>query len=149
MDNYSLSVGVIVIKDSDVLLVKHNYGSAKGKYLNPGGFLKDGELPEEAAMREVLEETGIRVSPAGMIAVRCRSNEWYMVLKADYIEGTPRANSEENDEALFMDIEEALSNPSVTDTAKTLIRVALTQKEIPSVDCRKNRRLYSVDNLEM
>ena len=49
MDNYSLSVGVIVIKDSKVLLVKHNYGSANGKYLNPGGFLKDGELPEEAA----------------------------------------------------------------------------------------------------
>lgn len=43
MDNYSLSVGVIVIKDSKVLLVKHNYGSANGKYLNPGGFLKDGE----------------------------------------------------------------------------------------------------------
>ena len=55
MDNYSLSVGVIVIKDSKVLLVKHNYGSANGKYLNPGGFLKDGELPEEAAVREVFE----------------------------------------------------------------------------------------------
>lgn len=38
MDNYSLSVGVIVIKDSKVLLVKHNYGSANGKYLNPEDF---------------------------------------------------------------------------------------------------------------
>ena len=75
MDNYSLSVGVIVIKDSKVLLVKHNYGSANGKYLNPGGFLKDGELPEEAAVREVFEETGVKISPVGMIAVRCRSNE--------------------------------------------------------------------------
>ena len=61
MDNYSLSVGVIVIKDSKVLLVKHNYGSANGKYLNPGGFLKDGELPEEAAVREIFEETGVKI----------------------------------------------------------------------------------------
>ena len=97
MDNYSLSVGVIVIKDSKVLLVKHNYGSANGKYLNPGGFLKDGELPEEAAVREIFEETGVKISPVGMIAVRCRSNEWYMVFKADYVEGEPCANTEENE----------------------------------------------------
>ena len=61
MDNYSLSVGVIVIRDSKVLLVKHNYGSAKGKYLNPGGYLKEGELPEEAAIREIYEETGVKM----------------------------------------------------------------------------------------
>lgn len=147
MDNYSLSVGVIVIKDSKVLLVKHNYGSANGKYLNPGGFLKEGELPEEAAVREVFEETGVKISPVGMIAVRCRSNEWYMVFKADYVEGEPCKNAEENDEAVFMDIDEALSNPLVTDTAKTLIQTALCGKAIPAVDCRKNRWMYSIDNL--
>ena len=147
MDNYSLSVGVIVIKDSKVLLVKHNYGSANGKYLNPGGFLKDGELPEEAAVREVFEETGVKISPVAMIAVRCRSNEWYMVFKADYVEGEPCANTEENDEAVFMDIDEALSNPLVTDTAKTLIQTVLCGKVIPAVDCRKNRWMYSVDNM--
>ena len=147
MDNYSLSVGVIVIKDSKVLLVKHNYGSANGKYLNPGGFLKDGELPEEAAVREVFEETGVKISPVGMIAVRCRSNEWYMVFKADYVEGEPCANTEENDEAVFMDIDEALSNPLVTDTAKTLIQTVLCGKVIPAVDSRKNRWMYSVDNM--
>ncbi len=147
MDNYSLSVGVIVIKYNKILLVKHNYGSANGKYLNPGGFLKDGELPEEAAVREVFEETGVKIIPVGMIAVRCRSNEWYMVFKADYVEGEPCNNSEENDEAVFMDIEEALSNPLVTDTAKALIRTALSGRVIPAVDCRKNRWMYSVENL--
>lgn len=125
MDNYSLSVGVIVIRNSEVLLVRHNYGSANGKYLNPGGYLKDNELPEEAAVREVLEETGVRVAPVGMIALRCQSGGWYMVLKADYIEGEPRADMSENDDAAFMDISEALSHPCVTDTAKTLIKAAL------------------------
>lgn len=139
MDNYSLSVGVIVIKDSKVLLVKHNYGSANGKCLNPGGFLKEGELPEEAAVREVFEETGVKIAPVGMIAVRCRSNECYMVFKVDYIEGEPCPNANENDEATFMDIDEALSNLFVTDTAKTLIQTALSEKVIPAVDCSKNR----------
>ena len=147
MDNYSLSVGVIVIRDSKVLLVKHNYGSANGKYLNPGGYLKDGELPEEAAIREVFEETGVKICPVGMIAVRCRSNEWYMVLKADYIDGEPRTNRSENDDAVFMDISEALAHPCVTDTAKSLIHSALKNRSIPAVDCRKNRIIYSVDNV--
>ena len=70
-----------MIKDSKVLLVKHNYGSANGKYLNPGGYLKEGELPEEAVVREVFEETGIKVVPTGVIAVRCSGNGWYMVFE--------------------------------------------------------------------
>lgn len=147
MDNYSLSVGVIVIRDSKVLLVKHNYGSANGKYLNPGGYLKDSELPEDTAVREVFEETGVNISPVGMIAVRCQSSEWYMVLKADYIGGEPRVNKAENDEAVFMDISEALSNPLVTDTAKGLIQTALKNKVIPFKDCGKNRVIYSTDNI--
>lgn len=148
MDNYNLSVGVIVTNNAKVLLVKHNYGSAKGKYLNPGGFLKEGELPEEAAVREVFEETGIKVAPTGMIAVRCSSNGWYMVFKADYVEGEPCSNPEENDEAVFMNIEEALSHPFVTDTAKKLIRTALSGKVIPGEDCRKNRWMYSIDKIQ-
>lgn len=45
---YNQAVGGILIKDNMVLLVKHTYGSAKGKYLIPGGYLHDNELPVEA-----------------------------------------------------------------------------------------------------
>jgi len=147
MDNYSLSVGAIVIKDSKVLLVKHNYGSANGKYLNPGGYLKEGELPEEAVVREVFEETGIKVAPTGMLAIRCSSNSWYMVFRAEYVEGELCINREENDEVVFMDVDEALEHALLTDTAKSLVRIALNSKIITAVDCRKNRKMYSVDNI--
>lgn len=147
MDNYSLSVGVIVIKGTDVLLVKHNYGSAKGKYLNPGGHINDSEMPDEAAVREVYEETGVKVAPRGMIGIRCQSGGWYMVLRADYIEGEPCPDMTENDDAVFMNISAALSDPRVTDTAKMLIKAALNNKIMPAVDCRKNRVFYSVDNI--
>ena len=147
MENYSLSVGVIVFKDHSVLLVKHNYGSANGKYLNPGGFLHDGELPEEAAIREVYEETGANISVNGMIAVRCRANEWYMVFLAEYTSGNIRSDGNENSEALFMDVTEAVQHPLVTNTAKDLIKTALNGKSIYATDCRKNRWIYSVDNI--
>ncbi len=147
MDNYSLSVGAIVFRGAEVLLVRHNYGSADGKYLNPGGYLKDGELPEEAAIREVFEETGVKIAPVGMIAIRCQSGGWYMALKADHVGGEPRVQLSENDDALFMNISEALCHPYVTDTAKALIRAALVNKVIPARDCRKSRVLYSIDEI--
>lgn len=148
MDHYSLSVGVIVIKDEKVLLVKHNYGSANGKYLNPGGYLKDDELPEEAAVREVYEETGIEIAPIGMLALRCSSRTWYMVLQANYVGGEPRVNAAENSDVLFMDIKEALEHPFVTDSAKQFIQLALKKQLIPPFDARKNRKLYAVDRME-
>ena len=147
MDNYSLAVGVIVIKDEKVLLVKHNYGSANGKYLNPGGYLQGGELPEDAAVREVFEETNIHVDNLAMIAVRCQTDSWYMVFKGEYAGGEPRSDGRENDDAVFMDINEALSDPLVTDTAKLLIRIAMSGKAIISEDRPKNRVIYSVDKI--
>lgn len=82
-----------------------------------------------------------------MIALRCQSGEWYLVLKADYIEGEPRADFSENDDAVFMNISDALNHPCVTDTAKTLIQTALVNKVMPAACCRKNRMLYSVDRI--
>ena len=82
-----------------------------------------------------------------MIAIRCQNGEWYLVLKAEYIKGEPRVNLSENEDVVFMNISGALNHPCVTDTAKTLIQVSLTNKSMPAKDCRKNRRLYSVDNI--
>ncbi len=66
-DNYFSSVGAIVIRDEKVLLVRHTYGAAKDKLLNPGGFINKNELPTEAIIREVFEETGVNVAPIGML----------------------------------------------------------------------------------
>jgi len=53
-DNRFASVGAIVFRDNDILLVRHTYGRAAGKLLNPSGFIKQGELPYEALKREVM-----------------------------------------------------------------------------------------------
>ena len=47
-DNYFAGVGAIVLREGKVLLVRHKYGNAAGKLLNPGGFIHEGELPTDA-----------------------------------------------------------------------------------------------------
>lgn len=96
-DNLNLSVGCVVIKDDKVLLVRHTYGNARGKLLIPGGYCREGELPEEAAVREVFEETRIKAETDGVIAVRTSRKEWYMILKLKYIDGIPTSDNNEND----------------------------------------------------
>lgn len=142
-DNPFASVGAIVLKENKILLVRHTYGSAKGKLLNPGGMLREGELPTDAVKREVFEETGVQVNPVGMLAIRCSAQGWYMVFLAEYVSGEPKADNCENSEALFMDCDELLQRPDATDTVKTLLRLALTKKPILPQDAGKGRVLFA------
>ncbi len=56
---------VLILADDSVLLIK-GFDPARGDtaawWLTPGGGRDDGESLEEAAVREVFEETGLRVS---------------------------------------------------------------------------------------
>jgi 8-oxo-dGTP pyrophosphatase MutT (NUDIX family) len=56
------TVAVFVVHRECVLL--HFHRKLK-KWLPPGGHIEDGELPDEAALREVEEETGICVRLVG------------------------------------------------------------------------------------
>jgi 8-oxo-dGTP pyrophosphatase MutT (NUDIX family) len=56
------TVAVFVVHKRRVLLHFHR---KLGKWLPPGGHIEDNELPDDAALREVLEETGMRVRLVG------------------------------------------------------------------------------------
>ena len=60
-DRPYVGVGVIVFRDQEVLLVKRNKDPNKGQWSIPGGRQIIGETTEEAAQRELLEETGVKV----------------------------------------------------------------------------------------
>lgn len=51
-----------IVRGRRLLLKKATRGISVGKWNAPGGKLDPGETPEECARREVLEETGLRVS---------------------------------------------------------------------------------------
>lgn len=58
-----VAVGVLV-EDSDgrLLLVRRNHEPAYGRWAFPSGFVDAGEVLEEAAIREVLEETYVEIT---------------------------------------------------------------------------------------
>ncbi|MCR5008679.1 MAG: NUDIX hydrolase [Oribacterium sp.] len=63
----SLTADICIItkKDSEekVLLIKRGNHPCLGKWAFPGGFSEEGERIEETAARELLEETGVAMTP--------------------------------------------------------------------------------------
>ena len=55
------------------MLVKRSIEPYFGYWDIPGGFLEDGEHPEDGACREVLEEAGIEIELKGLIGVYVES----------------------------------------------------------------------------
>jgi ADP-ribose pyrophosphatase len=56
-----VAIGAVVIKENKILLVKRDKEPGKGKWAIPGGSVKLAETLQEAAEREVLEETGLTI----------------------------------------------------------------------------------------
>lgn len=54
---------VVVREDGHVLLIQRGTEPFEGAWALPGGHLDSGETPLDAAVRELAEETGIRVEP--------------------------------------------------------------------------------------
>ena len=60
---------VLVGNPSGLLMVQRSYGLEKGLWALPGGYVEQGEVVEEAAAREALEETGIEVTITGLVGL--------------------------------------------------------------------------------
>ena len=56
-----LGVGVLLIRNNQLLLVKRKYDPDAGYWSIPGGHLDLGEKIQKAAVREAFEETGFKV----------------------------------------------------------------------------------------
>jgi ADP-ribose pyrophosphatase YjhB (NUDIX family) len=66
------AVSVAVTQDGKALLVRRGRPPAQGLFAFPGGKVEDGETLEEAAKRELREETGLdvaRVEPIVSISI--------------------------------------------------------------------------------
>jgi len=60
-DRPVVGVGAVVILDGKILLVKRGIEPSKGLWAIPGGSLELGETLQQAAEREILEETGVTI----------------------------------------------------------------------------------------
>ena len=126
--NWGQSVTGLVIREGKVLLARHTYGAGKGMMIVPGGYVENGETPQDALKREFLEETGIVVEPKEIIGIRFNSHDWYVAFAADYVSGEAHSDGDENSEVVWMDINEALEREDVPDLTKKLIGCALSAR---------------------
>jgi 8-oxo-dGTP diphosphatase len=71
---HTSGVKVVVRREHEVLLVRHTYGRRREWDL-PGGFINEGEAPQDAALRELEEEVGLRGQrPVALGAIVLRSS---------------------------------------------------------------------------
>jgi ADP-ribose pyrophosphatase YjhB (NUDIX family) len=61
-DDPKVAVGVVVERDGGIVLGRRNHEPKLGCWSFPSGFVDAGEVLEDAAVREVEEETGVEIA---------------------------------------------------------------------------------------
>lgn len=80
-DNPRVIAGAIIEHEGQILLCQRGIPPGVGRWTLPAGFMERGESVEEAAAREVMEETGMQVeirSPYSIFSVP-PTNEIYLI----------------------------------------------------------------------
>lgn len=119
------AVRCYLIRDGKVVVTKYNEGQpTEGYYDIPGGKIEDGETPEQAAIREMKEETGIIVKNlkrrGKFVADNPNKIFEFEVFFAEDFEGEPQ-NFEENTSE-WVEIEELLKKEKIFSNIMVLDR---------------------------
>ena len=64
-----LVVGAIFELDGGIVLIQRSIEPGYGKWTFPGGFVERGEVAENAAEREALEEAGVEIEVTGIVGL--------------------------------------------------------------------------------
>lgn len=102
-----VGVGAIVFHQDRVLLIKRGRPPHAGQWAIPGGRIKLGESLQQAAEREILEETGIQIKAGKPVFAfdllqhnndgQCQLHYVIVDLAAEYLHGEPVAGDDAAD----------------------------------------------------
>lgn len=118
----STSLAIVTRNDSVLLVKKKN-----GVWVFPGGKAEPGETPEEAAIRETEEETGVRCARGVTIGQRVHPETHQNIVYLHFNSSAGRAANKEPDKHLdvsWVGRSRALIllGPTLYDPARTLLR---------------------------
>jgi 8-oxo-dGTP pyrophosphatase MutT (NUDIX family) len=151
-----IGIGGVVLNERRELLVvceKYHKVSRPGFYKLPGGALQQGEHLAEAAVREVLEETGVQTKFEALVCLRhwhgyrYGKSDIYFVARLSPISHEIVQDHEEIEECLWMPVEEYLNHGTVHNFNKQIVRAALNSQGLGSTwidgyDDRKAREFF-------
>src|SRR5215213_3543266 len=90
-----VAAGVLVTREGRILLVQRNHEPGLGLWSFPSGYVDRGEVVEQAAAREVAEETGLEVRIHRLLAVLSHAGDPVVfVIYEGHADGVPVAGPE-------------------------------------------------------
>lgn len=100
-----VGVGVMVVEDDRLLLVRRAMEPEKGRWSLPAGYLDYGESPVETAVREAREETGLQVRITGLVDAFHNppgaGATVFLLYRAERVSGEPTAGDDADAAAFF------------------------------------------------
>ena len=127
-----IAVGAVVLHQNRILLIRRGKEPAKGEWAIPGGRVELGETMREAAMREVMEETGVSIRPGELVYFfetiqpdpngRIRFHYAIFDFMAEYLAGEPTPRDDALD-ARWVSAAEANTHNLNTKTRDLLNRI--------------------------
>lgn len=134
------AVGVVCLKGDQVLLIQRGTQPRKGEWSLPGGRIEAGERAVDAALRELLEETGVTARIGGLIdvvdGIFPEAGRHYLLIDywAEWQAGDPVAADDAAD-AIFLTRAQALERVSWDETRR-IIEAAFDMRD------RRNLNLW-------
>lgn len=133
-----VGVGAVVWKNQSVLLIRRSNPPLKGQWSLPGGKQQLGETVHQAAIREVLEETGVTIQIFGTAAVidlidrdgeEIRFHYTVIDVSAEWVAGDALAGDDADDVAWVR--ADQLDDYAVTEAVHSVVAVSARQRSAP------------------
>ncbi|WP_375206561.1 NUDIX hydrolase [Hyphococcus sp.] len=125
-----ISVGAVVFRGEEVLVIRRGREPLKGQWSIPGGKVDYGERLHDAVAREVREETGIEIKVLGLLDVfeslpEAEGAPHYVMVDfvAEWVSGEPRPD-DDADAAEFVPFAEAEARIAWDTTRRAMARAA-------------------------
>ncbi|MDG1536946.1 MAG: NUDIX hydrolase [Candidatus Poseidoniaceae archaeon] len=151
-----VGVAAIVRRARSILLVKEQRGKYEGRWGLPKGYVDDGELPRNAALRELKEECNVDGTVLGIQSVRERLLEGmpaiFIAYSVDIPSSAVPSPNDEVSEASFIPIEQFSELNWISDAMHAMAVNAVNSKHILSSNDYEHERghpyvLHTLPNL--